>query len=77
MAGVFDQLGALATGIATLAIVLVVAFLIMSQGKTQAASISGTACNATSGDAACNATKTLQGAVDDVPGWDKQKLKAF
>lgn len=33
---IFDQFGSLATGIAALAILLVVAFLIMSQGKEQA-----------------------------------------
>ena len=35
MPSIFEQLGGLATGVASLAIVLVVAFLIMAQGKTQ------------------------------------------
>jgi len=66
---VFSQLGQMAVGVATLALVLTVTFLIMSQGKVQAEGISGVVCNATSGDAACNATKTLQSAVDTIPGW--------
>tara|TARA_R100001244_G_scaffold106780_1_gene79235 strand:- start:65 stop:352 length:288 start_codon:yes stop_codon:yes gene_type:complete len=72
MPGIFDQLGSLATGVASLAIVLVVAFLIMSQGKTQTGQIEGfdpsnaTQCQTS---VACNATNTLQLAVDDIPGW--------
>lgn len=72
MPSVFDNLGSLATGIAALAIVLVVAFLIMSQGKTQIGDIEGfNPANATEcqTSVACNATTTLQGAVDDIPGW--------
>lgn len=64
-----QQLGALAIGVGTLAIVLVVAFLIMAEGRTQAASISGLVCNSTGGDAACNSTKTLQNAVSQIPLW--------
>ena len=69
---VFGQLASLATGVATLAIVLVVAFLVMSQGKTQIGTIEGidtanaTECQTSN---ACNATSTLQSAVDDIPGW--------
>tara|TARA_R100000656_G_scaffold114808_1_gene87305 strand:+ start:12489 stop:12779 length:291 start_codon:yes stop_codon:yes gene_type:complete len=73
MPSVFDQLGALGTGIAALAIVLVVAFLILSQGKQQIGEIEGITdvTNATqcATSKACNATVTLQGAVDDIPGW--------
>jgi hypothetical protein len=64
-----STLASIAVSIATLAIVLTVTFLIMSQGKEQAETISGVECNATSGDAACNATSELQSAVDDIPGW--------
>tara|TARA_Y100000310_G_C20625906_1_gene785860 strand:- start:560 stop:865 length:306 start_codon:yes stop_codon:yes gene_type:complete len=66
-----EQLGTLATGIATLAIVLVVTFLIMSQGRTQLETLEG-ACNISDGTNCgygTNATITLQGAVDDIPGW--------
>ena len=72
MPSVFEQLGGLATGVASLAIVLVVAFLIMSQGKSQVGDIEGfDATNATQcqTSVACNATSTLQSAVDDIPGW--------
>ena len=69
---VFNELGQLATGVAVLAIVLVVAFLVMSQGKAQIADIEGfdgtndTECQSS---IACNSTSTLQSAVDDIPGW--------
>lgn len=69
---VFANLAALAVGIATLAIVLTVTFIIMSQAKTQIASIeSGTTANmgADNGSIAYNATATLQSAVSDIPGW--------
>lgn len=76
MPSVFDQLGALGTGIAGLAIVLVVAFLIISQGRTQVGELEGVNCANFSVEAggggtsvACNATATLQGAVEDIPGW--------
>jgi len=60
---VFSQMTALATGIATLTIVLVVTFLVLAQGKTQAIAIEG------ADGSAYNATTELQGAVDDIPGW--------
>lgn len=66
---VLNQMSVLAVGIATLTVVLTVTFLILSQGLTQAEAISGTVCNSTSGDNACNSTLTLRGAVDDIPGW--------
>lgn len=58
---VFSQLSALGTGIAGLVITLVVVFLIMSQ--TKANSTVAADANATA------AITTLQGAVDDIPGW--------
>lgn len=70
--GVFSALSGLAVGIATLAVVLVVAFLVMSQGKEQIASIEGLPNTNTTNcetSLACNATTTLQSAVDDIPGW--------
>jgi len=72
MPSVFEQLGGLATGVASLAIVLVVAFLIMAQGKTQTGQIEGfNPANATQcqTSVACNATNPLQLAVDNIPGW--------
>ena len=70
---VLAQMSTLAVGIATLAIILVVTFLIMAEGKSQAVDIENIAgCNATTGagcGASFNATSELQGAVDDIPGW--------
>ncbi len=59
--GVFDQLGALGIGIATLVITLAVVFLIISQvgSNTQVAADT----NATV------AVNTLASAADDIPGW--------
>jgi len=67
--GQFNQLAGLAVGVATLAIVLVVGFLVMAEGKVQSESISGISCNATSGDLSCNATGTLQTATATIPAW--------
>ena len=70
---VFDQLGGLAIGVATLAIVLVIAFLIMTQGKEQIANTDSNMVNANSSECqksvACNATSELQDAVDTIPPW--------
>jgi len=59
--GVFDQLGALGIGIATLVITLAVVFLILSQvgANTQVAADT----NATA------AVNTLTAAAADIPGW--------
>lgn len=73
MGDTFGELGKLGVGVATLAIILVVAFIIMSQGKTQIADIEGITdtTNTTQTDAsvAWNSTTTLQNATDDIPGW--------
>ena len=58
---VLSQLAGLAVGVVTLAITLVVVFLIMSQAKansTVAADVNAT-----------NALDTLQNATADIPGW--------
>lgn len=67
--GVMDQLGSLAVGIATLAITLVVTFLIISQGQTQIVEIEGLDNTSNLTSTALNATNTLANAVDDIPGW--------
>ena len=68
---VFTQLGQLATGVAVLAIVLVITFLVISQGRTQVLDVEGlnTSDVACQSSIACNATNTLATAVDDIPGW--------
>ena len=84
--GVFQGLQALAVGIATLAIVLVVAFIVMSQGKEQIGSIEGLSVDPSTGvinatecmkSQACNSTSTLQNATDDIPGWVPLIVIAF
>ena len=66
---VLGALSSLAIGIATLAIVLTVTFLVMAQGRAQDQVITGVGCNGTSGSIGCNATQELQQAVDTIPGW--------
>jgi Na+/H+ antiporter NhaC len=58
---VFSQLAALGTGIAALAITLIVVFLILSE--TKANSTVAADANATA------AITELQKATDDIPGW--------
>ena len=59
--GVFDQLGALGVGIASLVITLVVVFLILSQ--TGANTTAAADANATA------AVNTLTSAAEGIPGW--------
>jgi len=69
---VFSQIGAMGVGIATLALIIVVAFLIMAQAKTQIGTIENIDTSNISqcdDSIACNATETLQEAVADIPGW--------
>ena len=69
---VFDEMGMLGKGIAVLAIVLVVGFLIMTQVKSQIGTIESiTVTNATqcAASTSCTAVGTLQTALATVPGW--------
>ncbi len=70
---VFDQLGRLGSGVAALAIVLVIAFLILSQGRDQVGDIEGIAdvsnVSQCATSVACNATNTLTEAIATIPGW--------
>ena len=63
--GIFDNIGSLGIGIASLAIILVVVFLIISAAQTNIES-TDTHGNWSS---AYNATNTLAGAVDTIPSW--------
>lgn len=68
--GVFSALAGMAVGIATLAITLVVTFLIISQGRAQEVEISSIdVANDSTWTYGYNATNTLASAVDDIPGW--------
>jgi len=62
---VFQQIGALGVGIATLAIVLVVALLIVAEGRDQIEVLEGVASNTTS----YNSTITLANAISTIPAW--------
>jgi hypothetical protein len=68
---IMSQLGALGIGIASLAIVLVVTFLIIAQARTNIVDIEGLENDSSDclTSVACNATTTLRGAVEDIPGW--------
>lgn len=59
--GAFDLLGGLGIGIATLAIIMIVVFLILSELASNTKVAADTNASA--------AVKTLQGAADDIPGW--------
>lgn len=67
--GQFQMLMGLAVGVATLAITLVVTFLIIAQGQDQIVSIEDLGSTANESSLALNATKTLQSATADIPGW--------
>ena len=60
----FNQLLGFVMSIAVVAIVLIVTFLILAQGKAEITNVEGNNSGVMG-----NATNELQGAVDDVPGW--------
>ena len=61
--GVIDQLQPIIVGLVGVALVLVITFLIIAEVKTQATAIEG------ANGYGVNATSTIQGALDDIPGW--------
>lgn len=68
--GQLGDLGKLAVGIAGLAIVLVVTFLILSQAKSQIVTTDGVdTTNESTWSLSYNATNELTDAVATVPGW--------
>jgi len=67
---VFQQLGALAVGVVTVGIVLVIGFLIISQGRAQIVTIDDVNVSDTSTMTnSYNATITMANAMDDIPDW--------
>lgn len=65
-----QNLGALAVGIAGLAITLVITFLILSQARTQEVSLNSIdTSNTSTWTVGYNATNTLGNAVATIPGW--------
>lgn len=70
-AQVMENLGKLGVGIASLAIILVVTFLIISTARTNIVTIEsiGNVSDPGNLSTAYNATVTLANAVDDIPGW--------
>jgi len=68
--GMLGNLGALGVGIATLTIVLVVAFLVVADTQTQLKTVQNRpAMVAENGTTAYNATVQLQSAAATIPGW--------
>ncbi len=70
---ILSELGGLATGIAALAIILTVAFLVMSEGKEQAAEIGGGFCNGAGDGWVFNGS---QGCVN-VTSWNATNQPVF
>ena len=69
-AGVMDNIGGLGIAIMTLAIVLVVGFLIISQVQDNIVDVEGiTVANTSTWTTAYNSTVTTAEAVEDIPGW--------
>jgi predicted Kef-type K+ transport protein len=66
---IFSEMGNLATGIAVLVIVLVVAFLVMAKTKTQIASTDGVSYSDANGSLAWNATRDMQNNTYSIVGW--------
>ena len=65
-----DGFGALAIGTVTLAVVLIVGFLIVAEGQAQLVTLDSiNVSDATTFSAGYNATVTLQDAMNDIPGW--------
>ena len=67
---VFDKMSGLFIGLATIAIVSVVMFIVMAQAQDQLVSLDGIdESNTSTMTLGYNATVQLQEAMDDVPGW--------
>ena len=67
--GVLQDLEALLIGLATIAIILAVTFLILAEAGDQATTLDGAASYSACTSAACNSTKTTQSAMDQIPDW--------
>lgn len=69
---IFSNLAGLAIALATFAIVMTIAFLVISKGRDQIQTSEGLAnlnvseCRTS---AACNATRTIQDELSGVPSW--------
>ncbi len=68
---VFQQLSQLAMGLAIVAVVLIVTFLIISQGREEICRVEGLtgSCSENVTSVGVNATNQISQAVDDIPGW--------
>ena len=66
---VFESMGKLATGIAFVAIVLVVTFIILGKLGSQAVTDNGSDNFSVCTSYACNATRDTTNATQEVPGW--------
>lgn len=67
---IFDQLSKMAIGVAVVALVIVVTFVILAQLGDQAAdSDSASSSFALCNSSACNTTRTVQSEMDQIPDW--------
>ena len=66
---IFSNIGALAIGVATIALVLVIAFLMMAKVKDQIETTDGVSYDDSNGSMAWNATKEMQEATFSIVSW--------
>jgi len=67
--GIFSGMGSMAVGIATVAIILVISFLIMAKTKDQIETTDGTDYGDANGSMAWNATREMQNNSFSLVGW--------
>ena len=67
--GFIDQIKAVVVGIAIVAIVIAVGFVILAQMKVQIVSTEGLAVGAISNSSATNATNVMIQSLSQIPGW--------
>ena len=66
---IFSNIGALGVGIATVALVLVIAFLVMANVKDQIETTDGVDYSDANGSMAWNATREMQNNTYSIVGW--------
>ena len=66
---IFSNIGALAIGIATVALVLVISFLVMAKTKDQIETTDGVDYSDDNGSMAWNATREMQNNTYSIVGW--------
>ena len=67
--GIFSEMSGLAIGVTTVALVLVIVFLMMAKTKEQIVATDGVDQDDTNGSMAWNATREMQSATFSLVGW--------